>query len=235
MSTYRIQSGDTLSRIAQRNHTSVSALKRANPQIRNIHRISAGERLNLPGSRDEFVPHRNLGVGSRPAVQPGRAFAGTAAPSVAPSNDRRAGASRAFDVARQYVGWNAGDLKRSGNAVGRVMQDWVPNNKNCANFVSGALVASGQLPASRANASVHGLMNNLDRDSNFRRVSLRDARPGDVVSMKTRGGQHVVMFAGWKGGRPVFLGSNNINRDGSQQISYRQMNYPIMAVHQYRG
>jgi LysM repeat protein len=234
MSTYRIQSGDTLSRIAQRNNTSVSALKRANPQIRNVDRIAAGQRLNLPGSRDEFVPHRNLGGTSRPAVQPGRTFAGTAVTG-APPGDRRAGASRAFDVARQYVGWNAGDLKRSGNAVGRVMQDWVPNNKNCANFVSGALVASGQLPASKSNASVYGLMNNLDRDANFRRVSLRDARPGDVVSMKTRGGQHVVMFAGWKNGRPVYLGSNNVNRDGSQQISYRQMNYPIMAIHQYRG
>ncbi|MBM4380998.1 MAG: hypothetical protein FJ086_17120 [Deltaproteobacteria bacterium] len=116
-----------------------------------------------------------------------------------------------------------------------MMQDWVPNNKNCANFVSGVLVASGQLSAGKANASVRGLMNNLDRDANFRRVSLQNARPGDVVSMKTRGGQHVVLFAGWQKGKPLFLGSNNVNPDGSQRISYRHMNYPIMAVHQHRG
>lgn len=121
---------------------------------------------------------------------------------------------------------------QSGDTLSRIAQR---NHKNCANFVSGALVASGQLPASGANASVYGLRNNLDGDPNFRRVSLRDARPGDVVSMKTRGGQHVVMFAGWRDGKPLFLGSNNVNPDGTQKISYRQMNYPVMAIHPYRG
>jgi cell wall-associated NlpC family hydrolase len=78
-------------------------------------------------------------------------------------------------------------------------------------------------------------MNNLDRNPNFRRVSLQDARPGDVVSMRTNGGQHVVMFAGWKDGRPQFIGSNNVNRDGSQRVTISSMNYPIMAIHQHQG
>jgi len=233
MSTTRIHAGDTLSTIARRHGTSVNALMRANPQVRNANRISAGERLNIPGSRDEFV--RSAPSGRAAPASSGHRFAGTAPTRDVGPVDRRSGASRAIDVARQYVGRNASELKRSSSLVGRVMQDWVPNNKNCANFVSGVLVASGQLPASRANASVHGLMNNLDRDSNFRRVSLQNARPGDVVSMKTRGGQHVVLFAGWQNGRPLFLGANNVNSDGSQRVSYRQMNYPIMAIHQHRG
>lgn len=114
------------------------------------------------------------------------------------------------------------------------MQDWVPNNVNCANFVSGTLIASGQIRANQGSAGVYALMGNLDRDPNFRRVSLSQARPGDVVSMRTPGGQHVVLFAGWKDGRPLFIGSNNVNPDGSQRISYSQMRYPIMAIHQHR-
>jgi hypothetical protein len=115
------------------------------------------------------------------------------------------------------------------------MQDWVPNNVNCANFVSGVLIAAGQIRQSQGNASVRGLMANLDRDPNFRRVSLSQARPGDVVSMRTNGGHHVVLFAGWQNGRPLFIGSNNVNRDGSQRVTYTQMRYPIIAIHQYRG
>jgi hypothetical protein len=115
------------------------------------------------------------------------------------------------------------------------MADWVGNTVNCANFVSGCLVAAGQIRQSQANASVVGLMGNLDRDPEFRRVSLANARPGDVVSMKTPGGHHVVMFAGWKDGKPQFIGSNNANRDGTQRVTMGYMNYPILAIHHYAG
>jgi hypothetical protein len=43
----------------------------------------------------------------------------------------------------------------------------------------------------------------------------------------------VVLFAGWKNGKPVYIGSNNVNRDGTQRISYSTANYPIMAIHHY--
>jgi LysM repeat protein len=55
MSSYRIQSGDTLSKIAQRFHTSVGALMKANSQVKNANLIYSGKQLNIPGSRDEFV------------------------------------------------------------------------------------------------------------------------------------------------------------------------------------
>ncbi len=231
MSAYRIRTGDTLSGIAQRYGTSVSSLMKSNPTISNPNLIYAGRTLNVPGSRDEFTSAKP--GASRPS-QPSRPSA-PSGPSGAPdTSPRPAGASRPYDLARQYLGWNARDLKVSGNPVGRAMQDWVPNNVNCANFVSGTLIASGQIRQSQGSASVYGLMGNLDRDPNFRRVSLSQARPGDVVSMRTPGGQHVVLFAGWQNGRPLFIGSNNVNPDGSQKVSYSQMRYPIMAIHQQR-
>lgn len=223
MSTYRIKWGDTLSAIAARNGTSVSALMQANPKIKNANLIYAGDTLNIPGRNDSYKPPPQS-----PSQQPSIRPQPGPSPVGGPSGD-------AFNTARQYLGWNAADLKVSNNAVGRAMHDWVPNNVNCANFVSGVLQASGQISASQHHNGVYGLMNNLDRDPNFRRVSLANARPGDVVSMRTPGGQHVVMFAGWQNGRPTFIGSNNVNRDGSQRVTISPMSYPIMAIHQYQG
>jgi predicted chitinase len=53
MSSYSIRSGDTLTSIAARFHTSVSALAKAN-HISNPDRILAGQKLNVPGKSDGF-------------------------------------------------------------------------------------------------------------------------------------------------------------------------------------
>ena len=45
--TYTIRRGDTLSEIAERNHTTVAALKRANPGL-NPNRIRPGKKIRLP-------------------------------------------------------------------------------------------------------------------------------------------------------------------------------------------
>ncbi|MBL8934893.1 MAG: LysM peptidoglycan-binding domain-containing protein [Archangium sp.] len=55
MGTYKIRSGDTLSGIAARYKTSVSALARANG-IKNVNLIYAGRSLRIPGSTDSFTP-----------------------------------------------------------------------------------------------------------------------------------------------------------------------------------
>jgi LysM repeat protein len=47
---YVVQSGDTLSKIAQRYHTTVNALLRANPQIANPNVLEPGDLIYLPGS-----------------------------------------------------------------------------------------------------------------------------------------------------------------------------------------
>jgi LysM repeat protein len=230
MSSYRIRWGDTLSGIAARHGTTVSALMRANPQIKNPNLIYAGKSLTIPGGRDEFVRTR-----ARPPNSSGSTRTRPQAPTTGDGPTTAGGSSRAFDIAKSYLNWNARDLKVSGNAVGRAMHDWVPNNVNCANFVSGVLQAAGQIKSSQHSNSVTGLMANLDRDPHFRRVSLANAKPGDVVSMKTPGGHHVVLFAGWKNGRPLFIGSNNVNADGSQRVTYSQMRYPILAIHHYQA
>ena len=46
---YSVKSGDTLSAIAARNNTTVSALLSANPQIQNADRIQAGQSISVPG------------------------------------------------------------------------------------------------------------------------------------------------------------------------------------------
>lgn len=48
MATYNIQSGDTLSKIAQSNNTTVANLMSANPNITDANKISAGASLNIP-------------------------------------------------------------------------------------------------------------------------------------------------------------------------------------------
>ncbi len=113
-------------------------------------------------------------------------------------------------IAERFLGRNAGDLKGSGELP--AMQSWVPNDVNCANFVSGCLEAAGLIDESQASASVAELRANLKADG-WTTVSLSEAQPGDVVV--SNGGGHVVLYAG----DGQFIGSNNINPDGSQQIS----------------
>lgn len=113
-------------------------------------------------------------------------------------------------IAEQFLGRNASDLKGSGELP--AMESWVPNDVNCANFVSGTLEAAGLIDQSQASASVDQLSANLKADG-WQSVPLSEAKPGDVVV--SNGGGHVVLYAG----DGQFIGSNNINPDGSQQVS----------------
>jgi LysM repeat protein len=227
--SYQIKSGDTLSRLAQQYNTSVSELMKANPQIKDANMIYAGRTLNIPGARDEFMPSAGGPSSSMLTGVP----QGAGAPVGAAGTQGPRG--NPLDIAMQHMGKNAASLKMEGGGVGADMEDWVPNNVNCANFVSAVLEQAGMITNGQHHNAVMGLQANLDRDPNFQRVSLANAKPGDVVSMKTPGGQHVVIFAGMKDGKPQFIGSNNVNPDGSQRISLTSMNYPIMSIHQYRG
>jgi LysM repeat protein len=51
-----IKSGDTLSALAQQHGTSVDALMKANPKIKDANLIYAGDTLNIPGKSDSFSP-----------------------------------------------------------------------------------------------------------------------------------------------------------------------------------
>ncbi len=225
--SYRIQSGDTLSGIARKYGTSVGELMKENPQIKDADLIYAGASLNLPGSKDSFEPSATGKSGPSLDGAPG-------AQQTTGVNGGNAPTGSAFDIAKSHLGKNASSLKMEKNGVGSDMEDWVPNNVNCANFVSACLEQAGLITNAQHDNSVMGLQAKLDKDPDFKRVSLQDAKPGDVVSMKTNGGQHVVMFAGWKDGKPQFIGSNNVNPDGSQKVTISSMNYPIMSIHQHR-
>ena len=63
---YRIQHGDTLSQIAAAHGTTVDALMRANPQIRDADLIYAGDTLRIPEGRE--LPHSGR---EAPTIQPG--------------------------------------------------------------------------------------------------------------------------------------------------------------------
>jgi cell wall-associated NlpC family hydrolase len=208
---------------------------KSNPQVTDANKIFTGRSLNIPGSRDEFIPSSS---GSRPGSSSGASgtsgATGATGPTATGPASRGPGGSP-YDIAVSNLGKNAGSLKLEQSGVGANMEDWVPNNVNCANFVSACLQQAGQIPKSEHNNSVMGLQANLDKDPNFKRVSLAQAKPGDVVCFNTGHGEHVVMFAGMKNGKPQFIGSNNVNADGSQRISESNMNYAIMSIHQYQG
>ncbi|NYZ61624.1 C40 family peptidase [Luteimonas deserti] len=201
---HNIAWGDTLSGLAARYGTSVDALVAANAQIRNPDLIYAGDTLVVPGRGDAGPP----------------AVAGI-------DSSQRVGGTHAAAIAEQFLGRNAGELKHSGELP---MESWVPNNVNCANFVSACLRQAGLIEPGQASASVDQLARNLKGDG-WSTVSLQDARPGDVVLMQRNGQSHVVLFAGFENGRPQFIGSNNVNADGSQRISWggASGNYEIIT------
>ena len=148
-------------------------------------------------------------------------------------------------LARSVMGQNAHDLKLANNTkLGAAMQDWVPDTVNCANFVSGLLAATGQIPTKEGSAGVKPLIANLQKDPNFTQTSLDQARPGDVVAFEythkdgTKG-QHVVVFAGRdEKGQPKFIGSDNVNQDGTQAVHNStgvHSGWKVLAVMHYSG
>ena len=198
---HNIASGDTLSQIAQRYGTSVDALMGANSQIRDADLIYAGDTLDITGA-----------AGSR-----GGNGAGGVSGTEGVSGGTRVGGNNAAAIAEQFIGRNAGELKHSDELP---MQSWVPNNVNCANFVSACLQKAGLITAGQGSASVDQLANNL-RAGGWQPTSLANATPGDVVLMQSNGQSHVVLFAGHDAsGQPRFIGSNNVNADGTQRISW---------------
>jgi len=206
-----VRAGDTLSAIAKANNTTVAALAKAN-NIQNPNLIRVGQKINIPGDKYDAGP---VGSGSSGGAN-----------------------SNALAVAERYLGRHANELKLANNdPVGRVMQDGVNGKVNCANFVSGVLVAAGQLPANKASPGVHNLINNLKGDKNWKQVPLSQAQPGDVIAFKTKSGQHVEIVAGRNAnGSLKMIGSNNILKDGTQAVSYdTYKGNEIIAVMRYTG
>lgn len=212
--SYNIKTGDTLSEISARLGVSMQELQSLNPQIKDIDMIYAGDTLKLSGDGQGNANGNGNGVSN---TNGNNAVEQTSGVSTTGNN--------AAAIAESLLGRNAGELKLSDDLP---MQDWVPNNVNCANFVSGCLIKAGAISEGQGSASVTQLDGNL-QNAGWQKVSLADAKPGDVVIMP---GRHVVLFAGMdSSGNPKFIGSNNINPDGSQQVSWggASGNYYILS------
>lgn len=199
ISNHTIAWGDTLSQIAQRAGSTVDALMALNPGIRDANLIYAGASLRLGAEGGAAADSTSTAVGTQSVT----------------GTDAMARGNNAASIAQQFLGTHVGDLKHSGQLP---MQTWVPDNVNCANFVSACLQQAGVIDASQGSASVDQLASNLKGDG-WQTVSLQNARPGDVVLMQRDGQSHVVLFAGFENGQPTFIGSNNVNSDGTQSIS----------------
>jgi LysM repeat protein len=92
MSTYRIKSGDTLSQLAQRNGTTVSALAKAN-NISNPDMIIAGKTLEIPDGMDRGGGAAAPGGAITRATRTPMARSPARAPPLAASARARAGAA----------------------------------------------------------------------------------------------------------------------------------------------
>ena len=199
--SYTVQEGDTLSAIAARFGTDWQTLARQNG-LDNPHLIYPNQQINV-GS----------GISGGQADGPG----GVSGPDGTPGG----GTSSVYDVARQYLGRNASDLKRD-TTDDLPMNPNVPHNVCCANFVSGVLIEAGVMDSSLRTDSVAQLSSNL-RNAGWTAVDPSQAKPGDVVIIQGGGVSHTEIYAG--NGR--MIGSNNVNADGSQRISENNLSWAL--------
>lgn len=112
-------------------------------------------------------------------------------------------------IAESLMGHSAADLIASQ----AIPMDNVPTDVCCANFVTAVLQEAGWIDWHSNSVSSGELESKLKEDG-WREVTVSDAKPGDVVI--ANGGGHVVMVGD---GDPPYIGSNNVNSDGSQSIS----------------
>jgi hypothetical protein len=144
------------------------------------------------------------------------------------------GGKKALALAHSLLGQNVEHLKFHGPLKG-LLDTWVSNHVCCANFVSAVYQKAGIFTKGMHEDAVVNLANELRHAKNFQAVSLAHAKPGDIVCFTTPGGHHTELFNGWDHGKPTFIGSNNINPDGSQRISVSHTRYPIIGVFHYKG
>ncbi len=116
------------------------------------------------------------------------------------------------DIAKEFLGRNASDLKRSGDLP---MDPSVPNDVCCANFVTATLQKAGLIDWH--SNGVADMSQRLQAQG-WHMVPASEAKPGDVAVIN--GSQHTELVASNDGGRITLIGSNNKNADGSQVVSY---------------
>jgi hypothetical protein len=137
----------------------------------------------------------------------------------APSAPGANGGGDAADVADDYLHKRSDELANSGAIP---MDKDCPADIDCANFVSACLEKAGKIDDSQRSNSVKELFSNL-REGGWQETDLKNAKIGDPVAFDGPDGeyQHVEIFDGFdENGKPRFIGSNNVNSDGTQSITY---------------
>ena len=205
--SYRIQRGDTLSALAGRFGTTVSALAKANG-ISNPNLIITGNSLKIPGKTDDFQASGTSRGGQSSSAQ--GAQGGTQGAQ---------GAASMGQIPSSF-GPNAGRLASSAEAMASSMNTtgW------CAKGVNRSLAAAGLPVNPLPSAYMYGDV--LARDSRFREVSLSDEQirqlpPGAVVvtaAYNSPGNPHGHIAVTLGNGREASDHVANISTAGTQRV-----------------
>lgn len=211
---YSVQHGDTLWDIAQRHGVALSQLIAVNPQIANPDLIYPGDNIQLPagasvpdGSGGGDTGGGNAGGGAGPVQQPRTADVGPLTPGSGSGDEIAA-------LAERFLGRNASELRGSSDLP---MDPGCPSDVCCANFVSAVLQQAGVLGPGEHSNLVSGVVRML-QDRGWKIVDASQAKPGDVCVLNHD--QHIELVHSNNGGDVTLIGSNNINPDGSQQVSF---------------
>lgn len=201
--SYKVEPGDTLSAIGERFGVSWQAIAAAN-HIANPNLIHPDDQLEIP------PPGTGLGTGTTGGV-------GGPTPGGSPGG----GTGNVAQIAEKYLGQDASALKvnRGDNLP---MNANVPSDVCCANFVSAVLTEAGQLPGNLHTDSVAQLNSTL-RARGWTAVPASEAKPGDVVIIQGGGVSHTEIVSG----PGQMIGSNNINPDGTQEISHNNLSWAL--------
>lgn len=196
-------------------------------QSNDVYVVKSGDTLSEIGARYGVDWHdlaRINGLSNPDLILPGQRIAlggGASVGGVGSSGPAAAGGGNAAEIARQYLGQDASALKVNAND-NLPMDANVPSNVCCANFVSAVLIEAGQLDAGKHTNSVAQLNSTL-RAEGWTEVSAAQARPGDVVIIQGGGVSHTELIDG--SGR--MIGSNNINADGTQEVSTNNLSWAL--------
>ncbi|WP_153102252.1 hypothetical protein [Paraburkholderia hayleyella] len=127
------------------------------------------------------------------------------------------GGSSAASLAKKFLGMRADNLIQSGQLG---MTGRFGPASACADFVSAVMKKSGSLMANVRGMfdDTRGLFNTL-KNNGWHETSIDQAKPGDPVFYRN-GMYHTEMKVGTDdNGRSLMIGSDNINRDGTQSIA----------------
>jgi uncharacterized protein (TIGR02594 family) len=227
--THRVERGDTLTDLAASYGTTVAALMKANPQVRDADRIFVGEKLNIPsGALGQGASSGSAGSSGSGASSSGGASAGGSA-----SAGAGGGKAGWMNIARGEMGQreiagsrdNARIVEYHDTTTLSANDDETPW---CASFVNWTVEKAGFKGTDSAAAI--SWANWGDKVS-----GVGNAREGDVVVLRNKasGQEHVAFFVKGSSGSVTLLGGNQSNQ--VKESTYSLSNYNVVAVRRPPG